>query len=266
MISLRAFLTGVQENVSRIHSYQLGHDGSDGTCDCIGLIIGAIELAGGDWPWTHGSNYAARNCINNLHYVSSASQLSRGDIVFKAKEPGDDGYDLPSRYDSSPDRRDYYHVGVVTSASPFRITHCTGVDGGIKVDTSLGRWHYAGELNLVDYSNNEGEGNGDGSMNDEVLYRARVLADNDYPVKMRKLPSTQSSVIMQVPLGSIVEVRSEVDDTWAAINYMGKDGYMMRKFLHRGEETDNGGEYVAITLRRDIYEALKEGVINATGI
>ena len=105
MISLRAFLTGVQENVARIHSYQLGHDGSDGTCDCIGLIIGAIELAGGNWPWTHGSNYAARYRINNLHYVSSASQLSRGDIVFKAKEPGDDGYDLPSRYDSSPDRR-----------------------------------------------------------------------------------------------------------------------------------------------------------------
>ena len=102
-------------------------------------------------------------------------------------------------------------------------------------------------------------------MNDEVLYRARVLADNDYPVKMRKLPSTQSSVIMQVPLGSIVEVRSEVDDTWAAISYMGKDGYMMRKFLHRGEETDDS-DYVTITLRRDIYEALKEGVINARGI
>lgn len=40
---------------------------------------------------------------------------------------------------------DYYHVGVVTRLSPFEITHCTSVDGGIKRDTKLGKWGYAGE-------------------------------------------------------------------------------------------------------------------------
>lgn len=69
-----------------------------------------------------------------------------GNLVFKAREPGEDKYDLPSSYKNHPDQRDYYHVGVVTSIDPLVISHCTGVPGGIKKDNKLGAWHYTGKL------------------------------------------------------------------------------------------------------------------------
>ena len=34
MVSLSAFLQGVQDNAARIQAYELGHDGSDGKSDC----------------------------------------------------------------------------------------------------------------------------------------------------------------------------------------------------------------------------------------
>lgn len=42
MIPVKQFLACVQENAARIHAYELGQDGSNGKCDCIGLIIGAL--------------------------------------------------------------------------------------------------------------------------------------------------------------------------------------------------------------------------------
>lgn len=54
MISKDKFLEKVQEITASKPTYKLGHDGSDGTCDCIGLIIGAIRRAGGSWTGTHG--------------------------------------------------------------------------------------------------------------------------------------------------------------------------------------------------------------------
>ena len=35
-------------------------DGSDGYCDCIGLVIGAVRRMGLKWTGIHGSNWAAR--------------------------------------------------------------------------------------------------------------------------------------------------------------------------------------------------------------
>ena len=62
-------------------------------------------------------------------------------------------------------------------------------------------------------------------------YEARVWADNSYPVKMRKNPSANSTIIMQIPQHSIVEVTGKVNETWSAIEYEGQPGYMMSKFL-----------------------------------
>lgn len=239
MVTLGAFLQGIQENVARINHYELGHDGSDGGCDCIGLIIGALALCGFKWPGVHGSNWAARNAMTTLDHIADARNLFLGEIVYKAKEPGESGYSLPSSYQNSPDQRDYYHVGVVTSVNPLCITHCTGVDKGIKRDNTLGKWRWGGKLKYVDYDGNEAE-------EKPMVYKATVYAENGYPVKMRKLPSTQSSIILQVPLGATVEVTGEVDAVWAAINYQGKDGYMMRKFLRKNDSEPIAGTAVAV--------------------
>lgn len=225
MIALQAFLNAVRENVNRITHYEKGGDGSGGGCDCIGLIIGAVKLAGGKWPGTHGSNWAARNAMDGLSHISPTADMFAGQIVFKAKSPGEEGYDLPAAYDDSPDRLDYYHVGVVTGIDPLCITHCTSVPGGIQVDDRLGQWQYGGKLKYVDYE-----------AEDRPLYLASVTAPSGKTVNLRTGPSTGNKIIAQVPIGETVEVY-DVLDGWSQVNWNGKSGYMMSKFLEMQEES-----------------------------
>lgn len=140
------FLTNVRRIQAADPRYRLGRDGSDGYCDCIGLVIGAIRRSGGQWRGIHGTNWTARNAMHDLNPLRGAGQLRRGELVFRAHEPGAKGYALPSRYTSSADRRDYYHVGVVMQTSPLRILHCSG--GGVKADTSASRWQFHGMLTM----------------------------------------------------------------------------------------------------------------------
>ena len=92
------------------------------------------------------------------------AHLFVGEIVFKARNPGDSSYSLPDRYKSggancTGDLRDYYHVGVVTRVHPLEITHCsTSVDGkSIHRDTVLGRWKFGGRLKGINYERNREE-------------------------------------------------------------------------------------------------------------
>ena len=87
-----------------------------------------------------------------------------GEIVFKARNPGDSSYSLPDRYKSggancTGDLRDYYHVGVITRVHPLEITHCsTSVEGNsIHRDSVLGRWKFGGRLKGINYKSNREE-------------------------------------------------------------------------------------------------------------
>lgn len=243
MIPLDKFLSCVKENAARTHAYESGHDGSDGKCDCIGLIIGALKLAGFKWPGVHGSNWAARNAMDSLQYIPDATEMYVGEIVYKAKEPGESGYAPPDRYKDSRDLRDYYHVGVVTQTAPLVITHCTTVDGGIQRDGKAGNWRWGGKLKYVDYAE------GDGHM--KAIYQAKVHADNDYPVKMRAEASTKAEILAKIPQGEIVDVLGTVgsnEGEWGFILYGDQTGYMMRKFLLpvNEAEADDDGETVTV--------------------
>lgn len=57
--TLQTFLAAVDEINGEKPSYRLGGKATDGTCDCIGLIIGALLRCGVKWPGIHGSNWAA---------------------------------------------------------------------------------------------------------------------------------------------------------------------------------------------------------------
>jgi len=146
-IPVSTFLERVEEIAREKPRYRKGGSGKDGTCDCIGLIIGALRRAGATWTGIHGSNYAARKEATDLREIRSASELQPGELVFKHTRPGQKSYDLPARYRKdgsaySGDLLDYYHVGVVLSASPLRICHVTGT--GAELDTSLGKWSHHG--------------------------------------------------------------------------------------------------------------------------
>lgn len=220
MISVRAFLAGVQSIVDERPKYKLGMDGTGRLCDCIGLVIGAVRRAGGTWTGTHGSNWAARNAVDILpeHY------LQEGMIALKSRGPGDAGYNLPAQYAGHPDERDYYHVGVVTSVYPLEITHCTSWagGGGIKWDRTLGNWRYFGRLKEVDYSN---EGNESGE------YRLAIVdADSGSTVNMRSEASRQSKVVARIPINETVAILSD-DGIWCFVEYGNKRGWVMSEFL-----------------------------------
>lgn len=248
MVALDAFLRSVQEIKAEAPTYRLGGDGSDGTCDCIGLIIGAIRRAGGKWTGTHGSNYAARFAVGGMMRNVDAAELEPGWIVFKARGPLDAGYDLPDKYrvggaSYTGDVMDYYHVGVVTSIEPLNITHCTesGSISGVTVDTRQGDWRYAGPCALVTYAaHTDSPEGGDTSMETR---RATVISQDGNPVKLRSTPSTDKRYLAKVHVGTPVEVMQDAQG-WAQVRLpSGQVGYMMSKFLaieDSGEEPENG--------------------------
>ena len=240
-MNIAQFLENIQKNKNRINRYELGHDGSDGACDCIGLIIGAWRLGGQKWNWTHGSNYTARHLVDNL---AENAPLALGDLVFKARGPQDSGYKLPDTYRSGPDLRDYYHVGVVTSAAPLMITHCTEVPGGIKTDSSRGKWLYSGQFKKLE--------------REEEIRMGKtmiVTAESGRTVNLRSAAGMVYPVLEQVPVGDLVEVISEADG-WAYIQYGNRRGYMMAKYLTEGTE-DQAGNSTTAQLAAEAREAIE---------
>ena len=254
MIRVNDFLAALEDVADPSPVYRLGGDGSDGTCDCIGLIIGAIRRAGGSWTGIHGSNYAARYEMRELLPVTEAGELNLGDVVYKARTPGQAGYALPERYKNDPDQRDYYHVGVVTATSPLEITHCTGP--GIVRDTKLGKWTYRGRLEKVDY---DGTSQEVGTM----VQTATVMAESGDDVKMRSTPSQTDRLYWKVPVGAKVQVAS-VDGEWAKVRHQDRTGYMMVEYLAMDaqESPEVGGttDGELITVQRAALQAVYEAL------
>ena len=211
--------------------YRQPGDGSDGTCDCVGLVIGAFRRAGISWSGIHGSNWFARKEVTGLTQIKSQSDLKVGDVVFKIYEPGQAGYALPGRYKKggkyyNGDVRDYMHIGVVTSVNPFNITHM-GVPS-VKVDTSIGKyWKYKGWLTRLGK-----EPVAELPKQTPVAQcKAKVVAKSGRYVKMRKEPSKKCGLYEEIPIGSIVTIE-EPGDQWAKISYgKWKNYYMMAEFL-----------------------------------
>ena len=253
---LEAFIAQVDAIAQASPVYRPGGDGSDGTCDCIGLVIGAIRRAGGSWTGTHGSNYAARYEMRELLPVTDAGELCLGDVVYKARTPGQAGYALPERYKKGPDQRDYYHVGVVTAVEPLEITHCTGP--GIVRDTKLGKWTYRGRLEKVNYDGTE--------VVETMVQTATVVADSGDDVKMRSTPSQTDGLYWKVPVGDKVQV-AYVEGEWAKVRHQGRTGYMMVEYLEMDAQEppasgsssgSTGGELITIqrAALQAVYDAL----------
>lgn len=262
MVHMEAWLNKVDEIAAEGPSYKLGHDGSDGTCDCIGLIIGALNRCGVKWPGIHGSNWAARNAMAWMLPVADAGDLSVGDIVYKAKRPGETGYRLPERYAKDPDRADYYHVGVVRSVSPLRIVHCTS-PGGVMTDAKLGKWAYRGGLSLI--------GEADGAEKEETgMETATVTAESGSTVNLRREP--HGALVDRVPVGSVVQVVSYLPGAqWAQVAYSGKAGWMDVAFLRMEagteatESADDDGEMITLRVPRTAAEQLMSVLSDALG-
>lgn len=239
------FLELIAKNVARVKRYVNGGDGTNGECDCIGLIIGALRLGGTEWPWTHGSNYTARYRMRWLSPLANANSLRPGQLVFKAHEPGADGWKLPTTYNGHPDQRDYYHVGVVASTNPLDIVHCTGVEGGIKHDSKVGAWNWHGEIDLVTYE-------GGAAMEPYMVIGGRL--------NLRNGPGYQYQLMTQIPDGTVIGAAEDPKTPgWMRAEYDGISGYVMAQFLEKVDVQDapaESGEPVTLVLEREMAEAL----------
>jgi len=216
-------------------------------CDCIGMDKYAFRKC--DVPFsTTGTNYSYRNQIDNARAISSASDLHVGDVVFKAYEPGESGYDLPAKYQPggsgyNGDLRDYCHIGTVKSVSPLQIIHMTSPSA--KQDTKIGKWRFAGNWKPQYISDDPGpEPTPPGPEPEPPTPepdKAVVYADNGQPVKMRAKPSSNCKLYWKVPCGTILDVL-DWGDTWSNVRGQTEDGYqtgyMMRKFLKPVDQPD----------------------------
>ena len=203
-------------------------DGSDGYCDCIGLIIGAIRRMGLKWTGIHGSNWAARKEVEKLEKINSVNDLSVGDLVLKGCDQNTKGWALPSRYRKggkyyNGDLTDYYHAGAVESVNPLRIRH---MSSKMTIDTKLGKWNYHGKLTILV----KAAGGVTPTPVPTSGSQAYVVAQSGSTVNLRKTPSLKGALIMRIPLGTIVNIISPGEE-WCKITYGSKTGYMMAQFL-----------------------------------
>ena len=259
-MNISTFLAGVQQIADARPVYRTGGDGSDGTCDCIGLIMGAI----GKRYDMHSTNYFARFQMASLDALADESQLHPGSIVYKSRRDTaqlNARYQPGGRYDNG-DMLDYYHVGVVTGIDPLEITHCTstGTVNGITYDGAIGAWSHVGDLLDVELTEEEETA--------VEAYKATVTARSGRTVRMRSRPDADAPTMTRVPLGQTVQVLESAAG-WAKVEWNGQRGYMMVEFL---KKTENSGESavspdvstVTITLPKEAAKALLaalEGVV-----
>ena len=229
-----AYAAAVLEIADTQPAYRIGGDGSDGTCDCVGLGIGALRRMDIQYDGLHGSNWAARHEAVELWEIQSVKQLRVGDNVLKARAPGDKGWALPTRYNDDPDQNDYYHMGVVLSVEPLRIVHCT--EPTCRVDTKLSRWSHAfvwRQLsNAIDVPKQEKPAQGElveEEMTMEALYEAQVVLSESKALNIRAGRSTAARKIGSVPNGATVIVCQE--GAWPLIEYDGLQGYVSGEYL-----------------------------------
>lgn len=235
MISVASFVNGINEIYNENPAYQTGHDGSDGYCDCIGMLKGSIRRNGGNASGLSGVNYAARRTITQIRRIESTSDLKVGDVVMKSRLPGESGYDLPEKYrfggsEYNGDLTDYYHIGTVTRVYPLEITHMTSPNA--KKDDKLGKWSYKGWLPQI--SNDEPEPKPEPEPQ-PVSEQAIVTAPSGSTVNLRINPSMTAKLIDKVPIGNTVTVL-ENGVEWSNVKWRIKTGWMMSKFLKFTDE------------------------------
>lgn len=246
MIEREVFVRKIEEIAARRLTYRTGGMGADGTCDCIGLIMGAMMELGHRRYALHSTNYFARYEMIGLKKVS-LKELFAGEILYRARESTqnlNERYQKGGRYYTG-DMRDYYHAAVVTSVDPLRIIECTqyGEVTGIVIHQSCKNWHYGGRLRDVCYDDQDGE-KGDENMN--VLYQARVTTEKD-PLTIRRAPDGEK--LGELPRDAVVDVLDE--GAWMYVRYGSVTGYASARYL-----TKIGTDYSKLMVRTILTDAM----------
>ena len=235
MICVSGFIDRVKRIASRDLKYRTGGVGKDGTCDCIGLIMGAMYELGHKKYDLHSTNYFARYQTMEMVTIKSSTEIYAGMILYKARnDDALNGRYMPGGRYYTGDPLDYYHVGVVVRAKPLEIVECTeyGSVTGIVRSSSIKGWEYGGKLRGVLYDGYEETEIKDESEERkmDVLYSAEVATDKG-ALNLRNAPNGKD--IGDIPKGAIVAVIE--DGEWPRVIYEDMMGYVSGKYLKKIE-------------------------------
>lgn len=238
--SITKFVERCDDIVKAKPNYDLGSSDLH-NCDCIGMVKYSLRKNNVTFSTT-GTNWTMRNQVRNVRRITGISDLKVGDVVFKAKEPGDAGYNLPSKYRKggsayNGDLRDYCHIGVVKSVSPLKIIHMTSPTA--KTDTAIGKWKFAAELdekyvsggNTPTPAPTPAPAPAPEPTPTPTLDTAIVVSPNGGYVKLRANPSKKCTLYDKIVPGVKVTIVTPGYD-WTKINCGNRKGwYMMTEFL-----------------------------------
>lgn len=226
------YLAGCQEVLDAKPTYANGKSNLK-ECDCIGMDKYAFRKAGVSFS-TSGTNFTARNQVKNLRKIAGTGDLHIGDVVFKVRNPGDAGYDLPVKYreggkEYNGDLTDYYHIGTVKSVYPLQIIHMTIPTA--KTDTKIGKWAYVAQWGSIYIKAEDPTPEPEPEPTPEPAQEsALVWSENGKPVNLRKRPSLAAALVDRVPCGDSVTVMEDGAE-WCHVQWNRKEGYMMTRFL-----------------------------------
>ena len=187
----------------------------EGRVDCSGAFVWAYRQHGKSIP--HGSNRIARTAVLALLPISEAWP---GMAAFKAREPGDPGYDLPEAYQpggayDTGDLRDYYHIGLIDADGVHVLNARSETDGFVSSPLSDG-WEWVAELTDVDH--------GGTPQTDFYLVTGGRL-------NLREGPGKQFGAVKSIPDGEIVTALGAASGEWIKVRSGRESGFVMREFL-----------------------------------
>lgn len=179
--------------------------------DCSGLFYWAFKELGG--YMYHGSNTMWKK------YCTAQGKLSNGKRTDGQElKPGTAVFVLKGTTNRSHVGL-YIGNGIVIEASGTKV-------GVVTTEITNKKWCEWGELKGVDYGMNTNIVEEPTQNKNSVAGSAVV---NDTKVALRQYPSTSATVLTRVDKGERVQV---LDSDWARVSYMGKTGWMMKKFLN----------------------------------
>ncbi len=243
MIGVSGFVSRVRQIAARNPTYRTGGVGKDGTCDCIGLIMGAMYELGHKTYDMHSTNYFARYQTMELKKARE-KELFLGQLLFRARTNQDklNGRYMPGGRYYTGDLLDYYHVAVVTSVKPLQIIECTEYKNGsgIVYSSTFKSWDYGGKLRGVLYDETDTGGAYENKEEKVVaLYQAKVITQEN-PLTLRA--TADGRKIGEIPIGETVDVIAEGE--WARVRFGDMLGYVSSRYLERVEK-----DYAELTVR-----------------
>lgn len=254
MISVNALISLFQTMYKERWDYVWGK-AEKGCVDCAGAFTYAFSKLGG--KIAHGSNTIERRYTRGgLLPIGFAEP---GMAAFKAKSPGESGYNLPDKFlpggaSYNCDLTDYYHIGLVDEDVRY-VLNAKGEKYGFCRDrlTTQNGWDFVAYLKDVDYGSEE--------KGDDKAMKATVVLPvgaSGTTVNMRDSASKSAKLITRVPVGTVVDVTQDQGD-WCEIYYDGQSGWMMSNYLeYEGQGGESGGDVITPEEKEKIEKALEE--------